>query len=383
MAESDRILVATRKGLFTINRAAGSAPRWAIGAPQFLGDPVTDVLHDARDGALYATLNLGHFGVKLRRSDDDGKSWQEIAVPAYPPQPEESLAKEPDPATGRAPAPWKLQLLWRLETGGANEPGVLWAGTIPGGLFRSSDRGASWSLIESLWRRPEREEWFGGGYDGPGIHSIVVDPRDSRRVAIGISSGGVWRTVDGGANWQIAAQGMYAEYMPPERKYDQNIQDVHRLVQCAARPEYLWAQHHNGVFRSTDYAASWQEITSIKPAKFGFAVAVHPRDPDMAWFVPAVKDECRVPVDAKLVVARTRNGGKSFEVLSRGLPQEHAYDLVYRHGLALDDSGDRLAIGSTTGGLWVSEDQGDSWTCVSTQLPPVYCVRFGAARAGR
>jgi hypothetical protein len=166
--------------------------------------------------------------------------------------------------------------------------------------------------------------------------------------------------------------------MPPERKYDQNIQDVHRVVQCAAHPEFLWAQHHNGVFRSADGAASWQEITSIKPSKFGFAVAVHPRDPDMAWFVPAVKDECRVPVDGRLVVARTRNGGKSFEALSHGLPQEHAYDLVYRHGLAVDPSGDRLAMGSTTGGLWVSEDQGDSWSGVSTQLPPVYSVRFGA-----
>jgi len=121
MTESDRIFVATRKGLFTIGRAAGNAPRWTIGAPQFLGDPVTDVLHDARDGALYATLNLGHFGVKLRRSDDGGASWQEIAVPAYPPQPE-SLSKEPDPVTGRPPAPWKLQQLWRLETGGADEP---------------------------------------------------------------------------------------------------------------------------------------------------------------------------------------------------------------------------------------------------------------------
>jgi hypothetical protein len=378
----DRIFVATRKGLFTLTRTQGAEPRWTLGAPHFLGDPVTDVLHDARDGALYATLNLGHFGVKLRRSDDGGGTWQEIAVPAYPPQPE-SLSKEPDPFTGRPPAPWKLQQLWRLEAGGADEPGVLWAGTIPGGLFRSSDRGASWSLVESLWNRPERSEWFGGGYDYPGIHSILVDPRDSRHVAIGISCGGVWQTRDGGANWQLAAQGMYAEFMPPERKHDQNIQDVHCIAQCAARPEFLWAQHHNGVFRSVDGAASWQEITAIAPSKFGFAVAAHPRDPDMAWFVPAVKDECRVPVDGKLVVARTRNGGRSFETLGRGLPQQHAYDLVYRHGLAVDPSGYRLAMGSTTGGLWVSEDQGDTWSCISTHLPPVYSVRFGTAQAGR
>ena len=99
--------------------------------------------------------------------------------------------------------------------------------------------------------------------------------------------------------------------------------------------------------------------------------------PATAWFVPGVKDEKRYPVEGRLVVTRTRDGGKSFEILSRGLPQEHAYDLVWRHGLALDETGERLAIGSTTGGLWVSENQGDSWSMVTHTLPPVHAVRFG------
>src|SRR2546426_8105855 len=128
--------------------------------------------------------------------------------------------------------------------------------------------------------------------------------------------------------------------------------------------------------RSTDGSRSWQEVTAVTPSKFGFAVAAHPQDADTAWFVPAVKDECRVPVDGKLVVARTRDAGKSFQALGKGLPQQHAYDLVYRHGLAVDASGKHLALGSTTGGLWISENQGDSWECISTQLPPIYCVRF-------
>jgi hypothetical protein len=352
----ERLFVATRKGLFILERS-GKLER-----PHFLGDPVTMVLPDERDGMLYATLNLGHFGVKLRRSADRGASWQEVAVPAYPPQPEGEKT------------PWKLVQLWSLEAGGER---TLWAGTIPGGLFRSEDRGESWTLVESLWRRPERAEWFGGGYDHPGIHSVCVDPRDPRSITLGISSGGVWQTRDGGATWRSAAQGMYAEYVPPDKRNDPNIQDPHRVVRCPARTEVFWAQHHNGVFRSTDGCTSWHEITAIKPSKFGFAVAVHPKDADTAWFVPAVKDECRVPVDAKLVVARTRDGGKSFEVLRKGLPQEHAYDLVYRHGLAIDASGGRLAMGSTTGGLWLSEDQGDSWRCLSTQLPPIFAVRFG------
>ena len=136
-------------------------------------------------------------------------------------------------------------------------------------------------------------------------------------------------------------------------------------------------EHHNGVFRSTDAARSWQEVTTIRPAKFGFAVVVHPEDPDTAWFVPGVKDECRVPVDGRLVVARTRDGARSFDVLTEGLPQSHAYDLVYRHALAIDHSGERLAMGSTTGHLWVSENGGDRWTLAAGHLPPISCVRFG------
>ena len=138
----------------------------------------------------------------------------------------------------------------------------------------------------------------------------------------------------------------------------------------------MWCQHHNGVFRSEDSGATWQELTAICPSKFGFAVAAHPRDPNTAWFVPAIKDERRIPVDGKLVVTRTRDGGECFDVLREGLPQEHAYDLVYRHGLAIDESGDRLAFATTTGGLYVSEDQGDHWREVSRTLPPAHAVRF-------
>lgn len=351
-----RLFVGTRKGLFIVDAA-----RPALAPPHFLGDPVTAVA--AAGGRILAALNLGHFGVKLRRSDDGGASWHELAAPAYPPKPPESDDK----------TPWKLVQVWTLEASGD----TLWAGTIPGGLFRSGDGGASWSLVSSLWERKERTEWVGGGYDHPGIHSICIDPRDARRLSVAISCGGVWQSTDGGASWQLGGRGMQADYFPPERREDPNIQDVHRMVRSPSHPEVFYAQHHNGVYRSADGAQSWQELTAIAPSKFGFAAAVHPRDPATAWFVPADKDERRIPLDGKLVVTRTRDGGKSFQVLSNGLPQEHAYDLVYRHGLAIDASGNRLAMGSTTGGLWISEDQGDSWRCVSTHLPPIYCVRFG------
>jgi photosystem II stability/assembly factor-like uncharacterized protein len=169
---------------------------------------------------------------------------------------------------------------------------------------------------------------------------------------------------------------MFAAYMPPERREDAAIQDPHRVVQCPAAPDVLWVQHHNGVFRSTDRGRQWREISTVEPSGFGFAVATHPHDPDTAWLVPAVKDECRVPVDGKVVVARTRDGGETWEVLRRGLPQEHAYDIVYRHALDVDATGERLAMGSTTGSLWISENSGDSWTLVSANLPPIYQTRF-------
>ena len=365
---SDRLFVATHKGLFRFDRGASGA--WSVAEPVFLGDPVTAVLADPRDGSVYAALNLGHFGVKLHRSSDGGASFEEVAVPRYPEK----------PAGLDDPTPWSLSQIWCLETGGAGEEGALWAGSVPGGLFHSGDRGASWELVDSLWDRPDRLDWTGGGYDHPGIHSICIDPRDARRLLVGVSIGGVWLSEDAGATWQPRSRGMFAVYVPPDLRHAPSHQDPHRLVQCRADPDVCWAQHHNAVFRSRDGAASWQEVAEVAPSVFGFAAAVHPGDPDVAWFVPAVSDECRVPVGARLVVSRTRDGGESFEVLHGGLPGEAAFDLVYRHGLDVDENGERLALGSTTGGLWISEDQGDSWSCLSAHLPPIHAVRFAAAR---
>jgi photosystem II stability/assembly factor-like uncharacterized protein len=151
------------------------------------------------------------------------------------------------------------------------------------------------------------------------------------------------------------------------------------VVQCPTKPRCLWAAHHNGVFRTTDGAKSWQEVTA-QPSSFGFAAAVHPKDPETAWLVPAVSDQRRIPFEGRVVVARTRDGGKNFTVLDRGLPQRNAYDIAYRHALDIDDTGDHLAFGSTTGGLWVTVDQGDSWQTVSEHLPPVHVVRWVGTR---
>ena len=367
---SNRIYAATRKGLFTIDRGPSG---WRVARAAFLGSTAGLVHRDARTGDVFTTLGHGHFGSKLHRSTDDGETWKEIAAPVFPKKPEGHSDKD---GMGKE-LEWDLKAIWALASGGPNEPGALWAGTIPGGLFRSTDSGATWSLVRPLWDHPKRREWFGGGADNPGIHSICVDPRDARRVLVAVSCGGVWMTLDGGETWECRADGMRAEYMPPDRARDPNIQDPHIMVQCASKPDAMWVQHHNGIFRTVDGAKSWTEITTASPSVFGFAVAVHPKEPDTAWFVPARKDEYRYPVDGKVVVSRTRDGGKTFETLRKGLPQEHAYDLTFRHALDIDATGNRLAFGSTTGSLWVTEDQGDSWITVSEHLPPIYCVRFG------
>ena len=365
---SDRLLVSTRKGLFTVARGGKG---WDITRVDFLADNVSLTLHDTRDGATYAALDHGHFGVKVHRARKGG-AFEEIATPAYPPRPEDLVQND---MWGK-PIPWSTQRIWALKAGGPNEPGTLWCGTMPGGVFKSADHGATWSLLRGLWDHPKRPHWNGAGMDLPGVHSILIDPRNAKRASLAVSTGGVWFTGDGGATWEQRGAGMRADHVPPEDVHDPNSQDVHHLVQCRADPNRMWVQHHNGIFVSSDEGRTFREIIDVKPSVFGFAVAAHPVDPDTAWFVPEIKDEKRIPVDGRLVVTRTRDGGTSFQVLSDGLPQAHAYDVIYRHALTVDASGDRLAMGSTTGGLWVSENAGDRWMCVTHTLPPVYAVTF-------
>ncbi len=372
MTMETSIWVGTRKGLIRYDRQGSNSGResWEVGNISFPGEPVSMVLADAGDNSVYAALNLGHFGPKLHRSEDGGKNWTEISVPAFP------LAEGNEADSDSADNARSVEQIFCLEKGLGE--GEIWAGTIPCGLFHSSDRGESWELITSLTDMDNAANWFGGGTDKPALHSICLNPEKPQQLRVAISCGGVWESNDGCRSWESRTQGMRAEYMPPEQAYNPDAQDPHALVACPADRDKLWVQHHNGIFKSIDGGQNWSEIEAAGPSVFGFAVAVHPQDPDTAWFVPGVKDECRMPVDNKLVVIRTRDGGRSFEVLSRGLPQEHSFDLVYRHALAIDSSGTQLTMGSTSGNLWVSEDQGDVWQELSHNLAPVYCVRFAS-----
>lgn len=356
----NHMLVATRKGLFEYQRIAG---HWQVCKRSFLGDPVNFALDC--ESHRYAALHLGHFGAKLHRSDDAGHSWKEVAVPTLPKR--DNADRDSAAAKGDS-----INMIWTLEQ---DSQGTLWAGTIPAALFKSTDYGESWQLNEALWAQPSRSEWFGGGFDEAGIHSICIDPRNVDWITIAISCGGVWQSRDGGASWHCTSEGLVADYMPPEQQHNPVAQDPHRIVQCQQQPDCFWMQHHNGIFYSNDNCQSWQRATP-QPSAFGFAVAVDPNNAKRAWFIPAIKDEKRYPVDAKLQANRTEDGGETFANYSAGLPMEESYDLIYRHALALDDSGQWLAMGSTTGNLWLSHADSQQWQLISNYLPPVYAINF-------
>jgi hypothetical protein len=363
------LLLASRKGLFVVH---GEGAQWRITAHHFAGDPVTQVLSDPRTGHWYAALRLGHFGAKLRKSTDHGRNWVDISVPAFP-------AKPASGALAEDPTPWNVELVWSLAPGAASEPGTLWAGCMPAGLFKSEDAGQSWTLNRALWEDPRRLLWMGGGNDYPGMHSVLVDPRNPAHLRVAISCGGVWQSRDAGQSWELTAEGMVADYLPAGSAQDPNTQDPHRMRQCAAHPDVLWVQHHCGLYRSTDGGRHWAGLAAPLPSGFGFAVACDPQNPLRAWFVPAQSDTHRYPVGAKMVVTRTDDGGKSFKLLEQGLPSHGAYHLVYRHGLELAPDRQTLAMASTTGGLWISPDAGDQWHCVSRDLPPVAALGWVAA----
>ena len=165
-------MVGTRKGLFVFDGDE-------IVNQKFVGEPVTAVLVDQRDNNIYVALNHGHFGQKLHRSTDGGATFDEITAPTFPSKPDDLVDMEP---MRQIPTPWNVELIWSLEAAHRDEPGGLWCGTIPGGLFRSDDHGDSWHLVDSLWNDERRAQWMGGGYDFPGIHSVVVDPRAAGHV---------------------------------------------------------------------------------------------------------------------------------------------------------------------------------------------------------
>jgi photosystem II stability/assembly factor-like uncharacterized protein len=388
---SDRIWVGTRKGTFVVDKQAG---RWTPRLAGHAGGGVNYVVRDPHSDTLWAALGFGHWGAKLSRSKDGGKTWSDATQIKYPEGARYLAPPEPSPDDDPAAPPRKASIkpatLLKLWTIAFGPRGRIYVGTIPGGLFVSEDGGESFALNLPLWNHESRggdlfagegtglTHWFGTpaseGEFAPGIHSIVVDPRDPNRILVAVSTAGVLESTDGGRTWHGRNKGMLNDYLPnPAAEWGH---DPHIIQQCAGQPDHVWQQNHCGVFHSTDGGRSWKQVS--KPdegVRFGFPVAVDAQRGNTAWIVPGKSDMQRMTIDGALFVARTEDGGQTWQQLREGLPQANAYDVVLRH--ALSNSGDRLAFGSTTGNLYVSENGGNSWFTVANNLPPIYSVRFG------
>lgn len=393
---SDQIILGTRKGTLIIDRRQGG---WQPRAMAHSGVSVCYAAPDPRDGTIWASLDHGHWGPKLSRSRDGGETWADAPSISYP-EGARMIAQylpvpgEDSEAVARRPKYKAAKLLktWVLAFAGADQPGVMHAGTIPGGLFTTTDGGENWQLNRALWNHESRggdlfageatskNEWGGTpaaidyGEFAPGIHSIVIDPRDAARMLVAVSTAGVVETSDGGESWVGRNRGLTNDFTPgPAPAWGH---DPHFITVCPAQPDCVWQQNHCGVFRSKDGAREWSKVSDPeRNVHFGFPIVADEEEGERAWVVPGRSDSERIAVGGGLFVARTDDGGATWREQRSGLPQNHAYDVIYRH--ALDISGQRLCFGTTTGNVYISEDGGENWQCIGGNFPPVYSVRFG------
>ncbi len=352
------LLVGTTKGAFLIQSNA-QRKRWKVGGPYFHGQAVYAMAYDGRGGQhrIWASTQ-GIWGTLLRSSDDFGKSWT---------NPQEAAIRFPGDSGV------SLKNIWQISLGRPQEPDVLYCGVEPAALFETRDAGETWSLVRGLFDHPHRHRWMPGN-GGLALHTIVLDPTDNQRMYVAISAGGVYRTDNGGCTWTAQNRGVRVMFMPG--KYPEFGQCVHKIVMHPIRPERLFLQNHWGLYRSDDRGENWTDIANGVPSDFGFAMVMHPKNPDCVYIVPVESDEFRCTCDGRLRIYRTRNAGASWEPLMRGLPQKGAHETVLRDAMTVD-SFDPVGIyfGTRSGKLFGSSDEGRTWQKMLEGLPPVVCIR--------
>ncbi len=358
MADQVLVLIGTQKGAFVMESAPARSS-WKVRGPYFEGLNVMHMALDPRTRTLMAAVSDPWFGSRVQQSMDLGHTWDEPkSGPAFP-----------------ADSGLKVEKIWNVTPGRPGEPGVIYAGVEPAALFKSTDNGATWQFTKSLNEHPTREQWRPGA-GGMCLHHIVLDPVDIKRMYIAISAAGVFRTIDGGATWQTANKGTRTNFTPDQPPtYPEFGQCVHSVVLNAAEPRRLYQQNHCGVYRSDSGADDWVEITGGLPSDWGFSMAVHPHSADTIWVCPGISGYKHWVPDAAMAVYRSRNQGKTLDKLTKGLPQTGAYVNVLRHGMAVDvlrPAG--LYVGTNTGQLFHSADEGDSWRQAPTHFPRINSV---------
>ncbi|MEE9231185.1 MAG: exo-alpha-sialidase [Acidobacteriota bacterium] len=353
------LLVGTMKGLFLL-RSDPKRSSWSVGGPYFPGHSVYALAYDSRGGRqrLWVGAHSLHWGAVLHYSDDFGRIWS---------PPEQVDLKFPQD-TGLS-----LKQIWQLVPGGSQEPDRLYCGVEPASLFTTDDAGRSWSLVRGLHDHPHRPRWEPGG-GGLCLHTILPDPGNARRISVGISTGGMYRSDDGGATWKARNSGIRADFLPD--KQPEFGQCVHKIVHHPSRPERLFLQNHGGLYRSDNAGDTWQDIGRGVPSDFGFAMLAHPHQPDTIYVVPLESDQFRCTPDRKLRVYRSQNAGRSWEPLFRGLPQRNAMETVLRDSLTADSLQPAgIYFGTRSGFIYGSAEGGERWKVVLRGLPPVVCVK--------
>ncbi len=384
-----RVLVGTRKGAFILT-SDGKRRQWHVEGPHFAGWEIYHMKGSPADpNRIYASQTSGWFGQVIQRSDDGGKTWnppgtkpEDLVGPDGMPKGASNMfVYDTSPTTGKpltthqwydgTQHPWEFKRVWHVEPS-HSDPDTVYAGVEDAALFRSTDGGKSWHELAGLRGHGTGPQWSPGA-GGMGLHTIIIDRSNEKRMFVAISAAGVFRTDDGGATWKAVNRGLKSEYIPvPDAEVGHC---VHRIAMHSARPNVLFMQKHWDVMRTDNGGDSWQEISGNLPTDFGFVVDVHAHEPETIYVIPIKSDSEHFPPEGKLRVYRSRTGGNEWEPLTNGLPQKDCYVNVLRDAMAVDTLDPCGVYFGTTGGqVYVSPDGGDNWQAIVHDLPAVLSV---------